>query len=185
MATDVWKALNDEERLQWSFVPLEGVGPLKFGMTHVQASAAVSGALHLTSWQGRDGEELWADYWLDGSSVDGPAVTVYFDRSHRLAGIALNALRGPQVSLDGIALVGQVPSCLEDHFADHLGERKNELRYSQCADPCLTYLGLVLRVQRAGDRVLSRPVFVAAEWAETCWDTTGSIPQREWKTFEW
>lgn len=185
MAADIWTVLSEEDRLQWSFTPLKGVGPLKFGMTHAQTRAAVSEVLRLSSSRGRDGEELSADFWLDGSTVNGPAVTVYYDRSHRLAGIALNALRGPQVRLDGIRLVGQVPSSLEDCFGDYLQAHEMELRYSQCADPCSTQFGLVLRVQRAGDKVLSRPVFVASEWAEECWDTTGSIPQLEWKTFEW
>jgi hypothetical protein len=58
--------------------------------------------------------------------------------------------------------------------------------HSQCADPCSAQLGLVLRAQRAGDLVLSRPVMVAEAWADRCWDTTeGCIPQQEWKTFEW
>jgi hypothetical protein len=38
--------------------------------------------------------------------------------------------------------------------------------------------------QRAGDAVLSRPVFVAEAWAGRCWDVSeGWIPQREWNTF--
>ncbi|TVT41031.1 hypothetical protein FNH05_23115 [Amycolatopsis rhizosphaerae] len=75
---------------------------------------------------------------------------------------------------------------MEDRFAGYLETHDKELRYSQCADPCSAQLGLVLRVQRAGDLVLSRAVMVAEAWADRCWDTTeGSIPRQEWKTFEW
>lgn len=189
MATDVWGVLHEKQRLAWTFTPFERVGPLEFGMTHEQAQAALDGVLRTALREGAAGNEVRADFWLEQRSdarFSGPAVTVYYDRSIGLAGIAVNALRGPQVTLDGIGLVGQVPSRLEDWFADFLQTHDKELRYSQCADPCSAQLGLVLRVQRAGDLVLSRPVMVAEAWSERCWDTTeGSIPQEEWKTFEW
>ncbi|AEY93976.1 hypothetical protein SHJG_8711 [Streptomyces hygroscopicus subsp. jinggangensis 5008] len=75
---------------------------------------------------------------------------------------------------------------MEDQFIDYLKTHTKELQYSQHADPCSEQLGLVLRAQRAGDLVLSRPVMVAEAWADRCGDTTeGYIPQQEWKTFEW
>ncbi|MCF3132065.1 hypothetical protein IPZ69_17190 [Streptomyces olivochromogenes] len=75
---------------------------------------------------------------------------------------------------------------MEDLFIEYLKTHKKELHYSQHADPCSVQLGLVLRAQRAGDLVLSRPVMVAEAWADRCGDTTeGCIPQQEWKTFEW
>jgi hypothetical protein len=186
---DVWGVLDERQRLAWRFTPFERVGPLKFGMTHEQAQAAVDGVLRTALREGSAGSEVRADFCLDqrpDARFSGPAVTVYYDRSIGLAGIAVNALRGPQVALDGIGLVGQVPSRLEDRFANYLETHDKELRYSQSADPCSAQLGLVLRAQRAGDLVLSRPVMVAGAWADRCWDTTeGSIPQQEWKTFEW
>lgn len=82
--------------------------------------------------------------------------------------------------------MGQVPSRPEDQFLDYLETHNKELRYSQCADPCSAQLGLVLRAQRAGDLVSSRPVMVSETWADRCWDTTeGCIPLQEWKTFKW
>ncbi|WP_245790710.1 hypothetical protein [Streptomyces monashensis] len=189
MATDVWGVLDEKQRLPWVFAPFERVGPLEFGMTHEQAEAAVDGVLQTALREGSPGNEVRADFRL-GDRLDarfsGPAVTVYYDRSIGLAGIAVNALRGPQVTLDGIGLVGQVPSRLEDEFTDYLEARNRDLQYSQYADPCSAQLGLVLRAQRAGDLVLSRPVMVAEAWADRCWDTTeGCIPRQEWKTFEW
>ncbi|WP_431879197.1 hypothetical protein [Micromonospora marina] len=121
-----------------------------------------------------------------GAAPVGPAITTYYDKSNGLAGVAVNALRGPQVRLDGLRLVGQRPSRLEHDFTAHLAAHSLELRYSQGGDPCAPQLGPVLRAQRAGDVVLSRPVMVAKAWAEGCWDVSGGhIPTREWKTFEW
>lgn len=161
-------------------------------MTHEQAEVAVDGVLETGSaiGEGPSGNkyrsaEFWSVQLLDAPFF-GPAVTVYYERSFGLAGIAVNALRGPQVTLDRMPLVGQVPSRLENRFIDYLETHKMELQYSQHADPCSEELGLVLRAQRAGDLVLSRPVMVAEAWAERCGDTTeGCIPQSEWKTFEW
>jgi len=189
MAADVWDVLAEAERLSWSFTPFERVGPLEFGMTHDQVQNAVRGALSVAVSQGASSNEGWAELWLDGGAdarFSGPAVTAYYDKSVGLAGVSVNALRGPQVILEGMRLVGRRPSRLEDEFTDYLMDRGREVRYSQCADPCSPQLGLVLRAQRAGDAVLSRPVMVAEAWADLCWDTSeGRIPEREWKTFEW
>ncbi|MEV7686310.1 hypothetical protein [Streptomyces bungoensis] len=189
MATDVWGVLDERQRLSWEFAPFERVGPLEFGMTHEQAEEAVDGVLETALRDGSSGSETRADFWLADrldARFSGPAVTVYYDRSIGLAGVAVNALRGPQVTLGGIGLVGQVPSRLEDRFTDYAETHEKDVQYSQCADPCSPQLGLVLRAQRAGDLVLSRPVMVAEAWADRCWDTTeGCIPRQEWKTFEW
>jgi hypothetical protein len=189
VATDVWGVLDETQRPSWSFVPFERVGPLEFGMSHDQAQAAVDGVLRGAVSRGFPGNEAWSEFWLEkrpDARFSGPAVTAYYDELIGLAGIAVNALRGPQVTLDGNELVGQVPSRLEDRFTDYLTKCDKELQYSQSADPSSAQLGLVLRVQRAGDLVLSRPVMVAQGWADRCWDTTeGFIPRREWKTFEW
>jgi hypothetical protein len=51
-------------------------------------------------------------------------------------------------------------------------------------NPSSSELGLVLRAQRDGDAVLSRPVMVASAWADRCGDTAeGHIPQQEWQSF--
>ncbi|MGV9655219.1 hypothetical protein [Streptomyces sp. NPDC003554] len=182
--------LDEKQRIPWAFTPFERVGPLEFGMTHEQAEAAVDGVLEVGTWVSSSGNspesaEFWSVQLLNAPFF-GPAVTVYYDRSIGLSGIAVNALRGPHVTLDGLALVGQVPSRVEDLFIGYLETHKMELRYSQNEDPYSEQLGLVLRAQRAGDLVLSRPVMVAEAWAERCGDTTeGFIPHEEWKTFEW
>jgi hypothetical protein len=69
------------------------------------------------------------------------------------AGVAVDALAGPQVTPDGTA---------------------------HAADPGSADLGLIMRAQRAGDVVLTRPLFLIRKWAENGWDC---IPASEWSTF--
>ncbi|MCP2329652.1 hypothetical protein HDA40_008159 [Hamadaea flava] len=188
MATGIWAVLAEAERLAWSFTPFEHVGPLRFGMTHDQARAAVRGSLSVAASLGASDGDGWAEFWLERrTEMPGRlAVTTYYDESIGLAGIVINALRGPQVTLDGMRLVAQTPSRMEREIADYLKTCGHELWYSQQADPWSPQLGLVLRIQRAGDIVLSRPVMVAEAWADRCGDTTeGLLPMREWTTFEW
>jgi hypothetical protein len=83
-------------------------------------------------------------------------------------------------------LVGQIPSKLEDEFSDYMSTQGlgEAIRYSQYGDLGTDALGVVLRAQRVGDVVLSRPVFVAQEWADMVWDTSeGTIPQEEWHVY--
>lgn len=93
---------------------------------------------------------------------------------------------GPQVALDGMRLVAQVPSRLEEEFLEYATTLGMEPRYSQHGDPGSELLGVVIRTQRTGDVVLTRPVFVAREWAERCCDISqGYIPRDEWDSFCW
>ncbi|WP_229831515.1 hypothetical protein, partial [Actinoplanes ianthinogenes] len=81
-------------------------------------------------------------------------------------------------------LVGQTPSVLASRFVDYLIALDHWIRYSGEGEPCSPDLGVVLRVQRAGDRVLSRPIMVAEVWTDRCWDGhEGLIPKEEWRTF--
>lgn len=186
VSNSIWRLSDDSERLQWVFSPLEHVGPLRFGMTHREAVASVAGELCLAATQGGRGNEVRADFRLDGPKprAHGTVVTVYYDEEVGLACVAVSARSGPQILMDGLRLVGQVPSLLEQRLTDYTDSHDKDLRYSQRADPCSPQLGLVLRVQRSGDVVVSRPVFVAEKWADRCWDTSeGYIPSREWNTF--
>jgi hypothetical protein len=67
-------------------------------MTHGQVQAAVAGSLRSTvsERQGWPGKEIWADFWLKAPNRTGSAVTLYYDQRAGLAGVAVDALRGPQ-----------------------------------------------------------------------------------------
>lgn len=181
----VWAVVGEADRIQWLLDPLEGVGPLRFGMSHDEVVTAVAGLLDLSLMRGGyHGPVVSADFAF-AHTPSGPAVSAYYDAG-QLACVAVNALRGPQVTLDGLKLVGRVPSELEDAFAEYTSAHGHDLRYSQHADPGSESLGVVLRAQRAADVVLSRPVFVSSAWAERCGDVTeGPIPMEEWRDRVW
>ena len=182
-----WAILAEEDRPAWSFEPLRRVGPLEFGMTFDQVQLATSDHLQVAvsqgDWLAGTG---WARFVLahrPGPDFYGIALETYFDGPAGLACVAVSALLGPQVTVDGLRLVGRPPSRVEEEFADYAHRHRTELRYTQFADPSSSQLGLVLRAQRAGDVVLSRPVLVAPAWADSCGDTETRIPDQEWQTF--
>ncbi|KIX78878.1 hypothetical protein SF23_04020 [Streptomyces sp. MBRL 10] len=103
--------------------------------------------------------------------------------------MAVDAAGGPQVSLDGVPLVGRLPSerepwidatvpTLED---PDLPEYVDGLRFGARREPCLLGLGLVLRGRQNGDHVRCRPVFIAPGWAMQGQEWIEDlIPDREW-----
>lgn len=163
----VWDVKSDKERLQWQLVPMVSVGPLYFGMTRAEVLAAL----------GPDLPDATASRSGLAHSASAPwheCVTTYYV-DERLHCVAIDALNGPQVTVDGVALVGRVPSELEDWlFETH----RQTLRYSHAADPEVDELGMVLRAQRAGDVALTRPVFLRQ--LDVTWDT---VPSDEWFRF--
>ncbi|MFC8452572.1 hypothetical protein [Kitasatospora sp. NPDC057223] len=112
-------------------------------------------------------------------------LTVYYD-AERLTCVVVNALRGPQVTLNGLPLVGRVPSALDDAFTEYASARGHGRRYYAYGELAWEELGVILRAQRAGDVVLSRPVFVGQARAESCSDASeGRIPEAEWHNRPW
>lgn len=173
------------DRIQWSLDPLVGVGPLRFGMVYEDVVEALDGFLEPPAGSASHyGQVLSDDFFLPHSS-NNSVLTVYYD-AERLVCIVVNALRGPQITLDALSLVGRVPSELEADFVEYTATRGYDLRYGQYGDPGSEALGVVLRAQRAGDVVLSRPVLVAQSWAERCCDVSeGRIPEAEWRDRHW
>lgn len=167
----VWDVKGDEERDHWSFIPMVSVGPLRFGMSSDEVVAALDLGEPTISGGGLCRGESYATF------IDAGVSTYYTDRL--LYCIAVDALNGPQVTLDGVALVGRVPSEVEQWAWGQAEGCGRELRYTHAGDPELTDLGLIFRAQRAGDIVLSRPVFLK-ERAEVTWDY---VPSEEWGTF--
>ncbi|MEU3558834.1 hypothetical protein [Kitasatospora sp. NPDC006786] len=173
------------DRIQWRLDPLVGVGPLRFGMMYEDVVEALDGFLEPSAESTRHyGHVLSDDFYLPHSS-NNSALTVYYD-AERLVCVVVNALRGPQVTLDEMSLVGRLPSELEADFVKYTATHGYDLRCGQYGDPGSEELGVVLRAQRAGDVVLSRPVLVAPSWAERCGDVSeGRIPEAEWRDRHW
>jgi hypothetical protein len=95
-------------------------------------------------------------------------VDTYYLDGH-LYCVAIDALTGPQLTLDGVSLVARVPSEIEQWMFDQADARGLMANYGLAGDLELFELGLVARAQRAGDVLLTRPV-VFAERADLAWE---------------
>ncbi|MDT0465359.1 hypothetical protein [Streptomyces gibsoniae] len=180
---DIWSVVDDADRAQWTLVPFESVGPLRFGM-NLEDVAAVMDA------HGFEGEAApmfrhgaltqQADFRVKGEGLYQLAVMAYYRQSGELASVAVDALRGPQVSFDGMSFIGQVPSKLEERFYAYADARGVKVNITAEGEPASQELGLVIRPQRAGDILLTRAFFTAKfdDWANTLSD---SVPRQEWE----
>jgi hypothetical protein len=162
----------------WVAVPLESVGPLRFGMTVEEAGAALPEARELRQFRAEPrfdvvGIEL-------GFAGGEPAVYEYFLSSGGpLFCVAADAIHGPQITLDGTKLTGGNPGELYQ-WLSNLPDSMGSLRYGPRGNPGVEELGLVLRVQVSVDGPLTRPVLVGRDWAEDCVDDWHSmIPECE------
>ncbi|MBK3570188.1 hypothetical protein JHN47_41580 [Streptomyces sp. MBT62] len=173
-----WHVLADDERQPWALVPFVSVGPLAFGMGPSEASEALSGVTgeaqrHRLSRRANETVDV-----VEDGEYRKFGLKLYY-REQRLAGIVVDALRGPQVFVEGVALVGRVPSVLEQWMLDRAEAREpySELSYMDAGIPGSDSLGVVLDVQRAGDRLLTRPVFVLRE---ALGDLPHFLPREAW-----
>ncbi|MCF3123000.1 hypothetical protein IPZ68_25340 [Streptomyces arenae] len=160
----VWDALPDSKRRRWSLEPFESVGPLRFGMRPDDVTTALGGIA--TNPQHHTRAALSRDrYGIVKGECWGLGLTFYYGFEERLRGIAVDALKGPQIYADGTALVGRTPSELEQWIVDRSEVREpfSELFYVKLGAPVSLSLGVVVCVQRAGDRLLTRPVFLPAK----------------------
>ncbi|MFH8626014.1 hypothetical protein ACH4A8_29740 [Streptomyces vietnamensis] len=174
--------MNESDRVQWHYTPFESVGPLRFGMSHEEAGAAMelqgfTGTV--SSMHQRHGDlVLQAVFREMTAPAYVRAVTVYYRESGGLACVVVDALCGPLVSMDGMQLVGRVPSELTDEFHDHQEGHGMSPMISVEGDAASDELGIMVRAQRAGDILLSRPVFARFDgWAYTVHDC---VPRDEW-----
>ncbi|MFC7974799.1 hypothetical protein ACFUT3_06115 [Streptomyces cinereoruber] len=162
-----WRIAREEERAEWTFTPYVGVGPLHFGMTSEEIADAL-GERPPPSRPGEDRQPRCVDF-------TGSGIRVLF-RDGRLGCVAVDALTGPQVRLDGAPLTGCVPSRVEAWLVHRTAPRPGSLTYSPAADPVFADLGLAIRPQRAGDAVLSRPLFLLPDRL----DLWHALPGEEW-----
>ncbi|MDH6711155.1 hypothetical protein P3T27_007907 [Kitasatospora sp. MAA19] len=159
------------------------VGPLRFGMSHQQTVAAMEARgvtsptlqaepRHGVLTQRADFRAPTAPAWL-------PAVTLSYREPGILACVAVDALQGPQVWLDTLRLVGQVPSELAERVFDYVAEHGMSPAVSTEGDAVSDEPGFMLRAQRAGDVLLTRAFLVAPfdDWAGTMHDC---LPSSEW-----
>ncbi|GAA2116676.1 hypothetical protein GCM10009780_75410 [Actinomadura alba] len=178
----MWSVVNDSDRAQWRYIPFESVGPLRFGMPPEEAGAAMGRqGFSCTDFpmRRRHGAIVQrVDFRPATAAPYIKAVTVYYRDAGGLACVAVDALFGPQVSMDGIRLVGRVPSELAYLFRGYAEERGMSPAISVEGDAASDELGIMMRAQRAGDILLSRPFFAEFHgWAYTVHDC---VPADEW-----
>lgn len=173
-----WDILPDDERQQWVLDPFAGVGPLGFGMSPSEVSEALSGITeeaHRPTLRRRPTETA---YTVIEGGYQKLGVKLYY-REERLAGVVVDALCGPQVFADGVALVGRVPSVLEQWMMDRAEAREpeEEVSYMSAGVPGSESLGVVIDVERAGDHLLTRSVFFPREALD---DLSHWLPRNAW-----
>jgi len=172
----LWDILPDSEREQWTLKPFAAVGPLRFGMTPDEASAALGGI---------EPGSRWGDSPFNTSIVSyNCGVTLYYRSGRSLRGVSVNPRQGPQVNADGEPTVGRVPSELEHWIIQRADSRppRTELAYLPGAEPASVSLGLVACLQRNGDRLITRPVFLPADAMD---DIYHQLPAEAWAIKSW
>jgi len=206
MRPDRWAVVAESDRVQWDCEPLEHVGPLRFGMSQRKATAAMdaqgfaSDASAIANFgpfgqvrvkfrktegaSGRNGS--WKTSFADAlevlltGSLGQVDVVAYFVDSIGLTCVAVDARSGPQVTLDGIRLIGRRPSELANEIAVHLKKVGKGVEITVDGEVSHSDWGMFPRPQRAGDVLLTRAVFGRPNsWAYTTFDC---IPADEWKS---
>jgi len=167
--------LPDSERLHWTLDPFKAVGPLRFGMPPDEASSLLAEVIayppgEYTSW--------WP---LRHKGYGRSGVKLYYN-SDGLHGVSVEALRGPQVFADGRPLVAQVPSEIDQWIEQRAAsrERNAEIAYLGTADIVSRTLGAAFCIQRAGDRLVTRPVFLSDPAMD---DVHHQLPSEAWDFF--
>lgn len=170
-----WDVLPDDERQQWALNPLVTVGPLGFGMRPGEVSEALNG---ITAESQRHRLSTRLTTTVTEGEYRKFGLKLYY-KEERLAAIIVDALRGPQVLAEDVALVGRVPSVLEQWMMERSEAREpyTELFYMAAGVPGSESLGVVIDVQRAGDHLLTKPVFVPREAMD---DLPHWLPRQAW-----
>ncbi|BCL20622.1 hypothetical protein GCM10017668_24650 [Streptomyces tuirus] len=176
MWPDSWAVVAESDREQWDYAPLERVGPLRFGMSVEEATSAML-TCGLTSDAVAELGKFGPFKQLRTSfrAVDAPFhradVVAYYVGPMGLTCIAVDALTGPQVTFEGIRLVGRLPSVLSDELTTYLESTDRTVEITPGGDIGSQDLGIMPCAQRAGDALLTRLVFGRPnDWANTMSD---------------
>ncbi|MFJ6498597.1 hypothetical protein [Streptomyces virginiae] len=132
-------------RPDWELTPLEGVGPLRFGMRLAEVVAALPELTALRRFQAdpTSRETLGVEF---ASGPAEPAVHAYFVDG-RLFCVAADAAHGPQITLWGRRLTGCVPADLERFLGHAHTCEVVDVSYGPRGNPGADGLGLVVRLQ--------------------------------------
>lgn len=162
-----WHVLPDSERQQWTLEPFTSVGPLAFGMSPGEVSEALRGVTEETQRYLRELPRGATKWTIKEGEYRKLGLRTFYQQE-RLSGVAVDALCGPQVYVEGVALVGRVPSVLFQWMADRhrnpgITDSYTDFLVMGAGIPASESLGVVIEVQRADDHLLTRPVFFPFE----------------------
>ncbi|MYZ39363.1 MULTISPECIES: hypothetical protein [unclassified Streptomyces] len=170
--------------MDWELMPLEGVGPLCFGMQIAEVAAVLPGTTELRRFQADPAFREIVGVEFGTERVE-PVVYAYFIDG-RLFCVAVDAVHGPQVTLWGREWTACVPADVERFLLQADGCGVLDLSYGPRGNPGVNGLGLVVRVQEVAGGLVTRPVMVGRTWAERCTDDwEGAIPECEWVGRVW
>ncbi|MEV8562040.1 hypothetical protein AB0478_37485 [Streptomyces sp. NPDC051917] len=164
----IWDVLPDNERQQWTLDSFVSVGPLRFGMSRGEVSAELGGIQ--AKWGVRNAHD-----GAGHNTYSEVGLTLHYAAGDHLRAVQVDALRGPQVFAGDTALVGRVPSELE-RWVEARAERREpepELFYLPGGEIGSESLGVALCLQRAGDRLLTRPVFLSSDTMDDGYNKLG------------
>ncbi|WP_157882063.1 hypothetical protein [Streptomyces rubellomurinus] len=168
--------MADSDRKLWDCAPLERVGPLRFGMSVEEATGAMLACGFTSdpaSELGKSGpfKQLRTRFRAVDAPFHRTDVVAYYVGPMGLTCIAVDALTGPQVTLEGMRLVGRPPSELSDELAAYLESTNRRVEITPGGDIGSQELGIMPCAQRAGDRLLTRLVLGRPnDWANTMSD---------------
>ncbi|MGW4380077.1 hypothetical protein [Kitasatospora sp. NPDC004531] len=168
-----WPVTPAGDRPRWQCTPLEGVGPLRFGMSPEQVSAALDGEVPTQSWGhhpfpvGSPWEDLGTpDEWHVSKEYYARAgVSAHYlyasatGRGSALAQVNVHGRTGPLVSLYGIELIGRKPTEVDADIVRHVQERDLMLRIGNDSDLGPGDSEVWVRAERAGDASVSAASF--------------------------
>ncbi|MFG2113984.1 hypothetical protein ACGFRB_15345 [Streptomyces sp. NPDC048718] len=189
MITDHWAIVQDTERNQWGYTPQRKIGPLDFGMDLADAVAVMAehgftAEQHaLGPWHSTGRAQRRVEFRGPSPSprLTRPAVKCYFIEGAGLTCVLVDGLCGPQVTNEGIRLIGRVPSELLQDMESYATEHDTGLRSSPGGDLYVETFEIELGAQRAGDSVASWALFYrTGEIAGTSWDIAPAEVWHHW-----
>ncbi|MFJ7968912.1 hypothetical protein [Streptomyces sp. NPDC096324] len=174
--TDYGAVLADSDREPWGFVPRQMVGPLSFGVDRYEAVTIMAGhgfvseECEIERWNPQRAQ--WrVEFRRAESDERRPAVNCYFIEGVGLTCVLVDGLRGPQVTCEGIRLIGRVPVELDAELETCAVERDLSWWYCPTGYICWADFSFERGAQFAGDTLLSWASFgKPGELAHGSWD---------------
>lgn len=187
--TDYWTMLGDSERDQWMYVPRQTIGPLRFGMDREEAVTVMAAygfaaeQSNMGSWHST-GRAQWRVEFLKPRPVTWSrpgGVRCYFIEGAGLTCVLVDGLFGPQVTHEGIRLIGRVPSELYQDMETYALEHDLGLQTSPGGDLFVKGFEIELGAQRAGDTAVTWALFFnTGTIAGTSWDIAPAEVWHHW-----